>query len=224
VAVPVVVVTGSASGMGAATATLLTERGSRVIGIDRSGADICVDLSVAGGRKQAVRQVAEAEPHGITGVATFAGVSGFGRRSGSEVVSVNYFGTIDLLKGLRELLARAGESAAVAIGSNAATTTRGIDERLVNQCLAGDEQLARSRADEVGGPGSYSASKFALMRWVRMSAVSHAWIGSGIALNCVAPGQVETPLVSEMRDDEVGRAVLDRTPIPAGSGPTRRGR
>jgi len=47
------VVTGSASGIGATTARMLTERGERVIGIDLKGADVEADLSTASGRLEA---------------------------------------------------------------------------------------------------------------------------------------------------------------------------
>ncbi len=51
----VTVVTGSASGIGAAVARQLQQAGHRVIGIDRRDADIVADLSTAEGRQAAAR-------------------------------------------------------------------------------------------------------------------------------------------------------------------------
>ena len=50
----VTVVTGSASGIGAAVCEQLKQAGHRVIGIDRQNADIVADLSTSVGRKAAV--------------------------------------------------------------------------------------------------------------------------------------------------------------------------
>ena len=54
-------VTGAASGMGAATAALLCRSGDRVLGVDRvagQGVDIVADLSDPEGRRCVVEQVA----------------------------------------------------------------------------------------------------------------------------------------------------------------------
>lgn len=52
-------VTGSASGIGAATVSRLRDKGHTVIGVDIAGADITADLSTAEGRAELV---AEATP------------------------------------------------------------------------------------------------------------------------------------------------------------------
>ncbi|MCB1041011.1 MAG: SDR family oxidoreductase, partial [Acidimicrobiales bacterium] len=43
-----------------------------------------------------------------------------------------------------------------------------------------------------------------------------AWAGSGITLNAVAPGGVETPLVQARREDPVTGGAVDDFPIPVG--------
>src|SRR5579863_435283 len=97
-----IVITGSGSGMGQATATRLQAKGHRVIGVDLQGADVNVDLATAQGRSDMVEQVRALAPDGIDGVLTSAGVADFERPG--LVVSVNYFGTTKTLEGLHPLL------------------------------------------------------------------------------------------------------------------------
>ncbi|MHB8463915.1 MAG: SDR family oxidoreductase [Acidimicrobiales bacterium] len=206
-----VVITGSASGMGAATAARLMRDGRKVIGVDRADSDVVADLSTATGRERVLDHVSADE---IEGIATFAGVSGFAGRAGSLVVSTNFFGSVELLSGVQAALARS-QGAAVAISSNAATTAP-IDDDLVDACLEGDEQRARALADAVGGPGAYAASKLAVARWVRREAPTESWAGAGLRLNAVAPGHIETALTAEMRQEPAALKVIERTPLPIG--------
>jgi NAD(P)-dependent dehydrogenase (short-subunit alcohol dehydrogenase family) len=162
------------------------------------------------------RQVADAAGGTLAGAVTFAGVSGYGERPGSDVVSVNYFGTVHLLELLAPLLAVDGAAAAVAIGSNSSTVTPRIPAALVDACLAGDEPAARSEADEVGGRLAYAASKLAVARWVRRHAPTSEWVGRGINLNVVVPGHVDTPMTQAIRADDVGRVALGRERLPVG--------
>jgi NAD(P)-dependent dehydrogenase (short-subunit alcohol dehydrogenase family) len=136
-------------------------------------------------------------------------------------VAVNYFGTVELLRGLRPLLANGAAPAAVAVSSNSTTCSPGVPEDLVELCLVGDEGAANARADAVGGMGgTYPASKIAVAHWVRRAAVSEDWIGQGIRLNAVAPGMIDTPLIAEGRADPTVAPMLDMFPIPSG-GPGR---
>ncbi|MFP5069256.1 hypothetical protein ACLFMI_06275 [Pseudonocardia nantongensis] len=53
---------GSASGIGAATASILRDHGARVIGCDLSDADVIADLSSPAGRRSLVDQVTKWDP------------------------------------------------------------------------------------------------------------------------------------------------------------------
>ncbi len=53
------VVTGAASGIGAATTDLLRMRGARVLTVDLHDADVSVDLATAGGRQRLVDEVGD---------------------------------------------------------------------------------------------------------------------------------------------------------------------
>lgn len=207
-----ILVTGAASGMGAATLARLRAGGREVIGADLRGADLPADLSTVEGRQAVVDAVTGLE---LEGVAAYAGVSGFGARPGSLVVSTNFFGSVRLFEALRPALART-RGACIAVSSNSATTAPGIDAALVDACLAGDEASARELGDEIGGPGAYAASKLALARWVRRHAPTEDWAGNGISLNALAPGHIETGLTAEMMEEPEAAAVIARSPLPIG--------
>jgi NAD(P)-dependent dehydrogenase (short-subunit alcohol dehydrogenase family) len=187
-----------------------------VIGIDLRNAEIVADLGTAPGRERASNEVKALSGGAIDGLVTFAGVGGLVDRSGALLVSVNYFGSVVLAERLRHLLANGHESAAVLISSNTTTTMPDIDESLVQACLAGDEDRARRIGEAIGSLASYPATKTAIARWMRHRAVEKEWIGSGITLNAVAPGLIETPLTNESRIDPVKGPVFDKFPMPVG--------
>lgn len=210
-------VTGSASGIGAATTARLEGQGHRVIGVDLRDAEVEADLSTAAGRQAAIAGITDAAAGSLDGVVPCAGLGPMPDRPGSLIVSVNYFGTVELLEALRPLLAAGDQPAVVAISSNATTCNPGVPADLVDLCLAGDEAGARKRADEVGALGGpYPASKIAVARWVRAKAVSAEWIGAGIRLNAIAPGKTQTGMVDEGEADPTMAPLLDMFPIPLG--------
>jgi NAD(P)-dependent dehydrogenase (short-subunit alcohol dehydrogenase family) len=210
-----IVVTGSASGMGAATKARLEAAGDKVIGVDIKDADVVADLGTAEGRQAAVDGVA-ALTDSLDGLVTWAGLPGLTDRPGSLLASVNYFGSIALLEGLRPLLAKGDRPAAVAISSNSTTVQPGVPMDVVQACLAGDEPGARAAADAASSLATYPATKTAIAWWVRRNAPTEAWAGAGITLNAVAPGAVETPLLQASREDPTVGGFIDAFPIPVG--------
>jgi NAD(P)-dependent dehydrogenase (short-subunit alcohol dehydrogenase family) len=217
-AVPTYVLTGVASGMGRATKDLLESDGHRVIGVDRHEAEVVADLSSPTGREAAVEAVTSLSGGVLDGAAMFAGLVGATGRAASLLVSVNYFGTVELLVGLRPLLAAAGESAALVMSSNSVTIQPRWSQELVAACLAGDEHAAGVVADRADSLPAYPATKAALARWVRRLAPSADWAGAGIRLNALAPGMVETAMVAETRADPVLGKLIDAMPMPLGRG------
>lgn len=206
-----IVITGSGSGMGEATAARLQARGHRVIGVDLVGADIHVDLGTPQGRKDMVEQVRALAPDGIDGVLTSAGVADFDRPG--LVVSVNYFGTIAALEGLHPLLRGPG-ARCVAVASTAVLITSPEILELEQLCLAGDEAAAVEMAAKCGMLQAYPATKRALTQWARNAAVKPEWAGAGKLLNIVAPGTVKTPMMAKaLADPEQAEAIQGGSPI-----------
>jgi NAD(P)-dependent dehydrogenase (short-subunit alcohol dehydrogenase family) len=206
-------VTGSASGLGAAVAAELRGRGDTVIGVDLRDVEVVADLSGDAGRAAAVEGIRAAAPGALDGLVVAAGL-GPHLRDRALIVSVNFFGAVALLDGLLDQLRGGTAPAAVAVASNSATVDPSVSAELVDACLDGDEELARSRASVLPGNSVYASSKAALARAVRRRVQS--WGEAGVRLNAIAPGPVETPLLQASRDDpELGPAV-DMLPIPLG--------
>src|SRR3978361_1086970 len=145
--------------MGAATAKRLRDAGTKVIGVDVNAADVIADLSTADGRARAIEAVLEASGGTLDGLVTFAGIGGFPTRTPSKVVATNYFGTVELLTGLRGALAAGSNPSAVAISSNSTTCQPGVPDDVVQACLDGDEDQAKALAEKVGSVSTYPASK-----------------------------------------------------------------
>jgi NAD(P)-dependent dehydrogenase (short-subunit alcohol dehydrogenase family) len=205
-----VCITGSASGLGAATSARLEADGQRVIGVDLREAEVETDLSTPEGRAVMVAEVTEASGGVLDGLVAAAGIMG----ETPLVVAVNYFGAVATLEGLRPLLARGTDASAVAISSNSTTTTPGLPNALVDVIRAGDEDAALAATGRAPGVYAYPASKLALARFVRHNAVTAEWIGAGIRLNAIAPGVIETPMTKN--DLEFIFSIPEVFPIPIG--------
>lgn len=204
-----IIVTGAASGIGAATAMLLRERGEVVLGVDLAGSDIDADLSHEAGRQAMLAAVSARAPDGIAAIAAVAGSARLD--DPGLIVSVNHFGAVATLEGLRPLLAGASRPRAVLVASSAALLPH--DQGIVDACLADDEARARAAA-EAAPTNAYASSKRALAVWMRRAATAPRWAGARIPLNGVAPGTVKTPMTLPLLATEEGRAILRAsTPI-----------
>lgn len=195
------VVTGSAGGIGKATAELLVEQGHRVIGTDVRDADIVADLSTATGRNLLVQEVKRLSGGSIDAVLAVAGLL----PPTAATVAVNYYGTIATLEGLRPFLLNSPNPRAVAVSSMAAIMPP--DEALLNELLDGSEASGMKRAAELeaiepqNGRVTYGTTKRALSRWIRRQAPSQDWAGASIPLNAVSPGFVYTPMTAATSSD-----------------------
>lgn len=209
------VITGAASGIGAATSVLLKERGAKVIGVDIHDSDIKADLSTPAGRKSAVSSTIKLSGGSIDGVILCAGLM----RSNVQTVSVNFFGVTEFLTGLLPIL-KNSTAPRVAIMSSVASLLPNSDE-LVNAMLASDEASALAIAQGLVDQGPeaagliYASTKRAISRWVRRECIKPDWAGAGIPLNAVGPGIVETPMVGKMIATAESRVATDAMiPMP----------
>ena len=202
----VTAVTGSASGIGAAVCQQLREAGHTVIGIDRHQAEVNADLSTSEGRAKAAEQVIALSQGKLDGLVCCAGL-GVTAPSSSLVVSVNYFGSTELIDLLHPALAQGNKPAITIIGSVAASQQATDPHPMIELMLNNDEKAARGLADELGQPHiAYAASKYALTVHCRRLAVKSG--STGVRLNIVAPGAVETPLHEASKNDpRFGEAV-----------------
>jgi NAD(P)-dependent dehydrogenase (short-subunit alcohol dehydrogenase family) len=211
-------VTGSASGMGHATAERLRATGHIVIGVDIKDADVVADLSTEAGRRGAVEAVL-ARCDGVLDGAVLA--AGLGPIPGRDrlIAQVNYFGVVELLTALREAFARSARAKIVVVSSNSTTTTPLVPRRAIRALLGGDSERALRAVRPFGkrsAPMIYAASKIAVSRWVRRQAVTADWAGSGIRLNALAPGAVMTPLLEEQLANPAEAKAIGAFPVPVG--------
>lgn len=206
-------ITGAASGIGAATAAALTAQGHRVIGVDLHDADITADLTTHEGREALVAQATELSGGTIDAVIANAGLA----TESVATVAVNYFGALATLEGLRPLLAASDAPRAVATASMASLFP--VDDELVDACLAHDEPAALHRAQELLDEGKggliYGSTKRALARWIRRNAATPEWAGASIPLNAVAPGVIRTAMTEQFTSTaEAEKAILEMVPMP----------
>lgn len=206
---------GAASGIGAATSAMLRDQGHRVITVDLHDADVTADLATVEGRETAVAGV-QALTDVVHGVVPCAGIAGLTGVDPALLVSVNYFGALGLVRGLRPQLVAAEGSAVVLLASNSITGMPGWNAEVAAYCLKDDEPGAREEAAKVDSVMVYPSSKAALAWWARREGVTPAWIGAGIRINSVAPGLIETPMTQQLRDDPQLGPFADSYPTALG--------
>jgi len=171
------IVTGGASGIGAAVADTLRASGARVIVFDRdvpAGEDaIQVDVTDAAGVSAAVAD-AVARLGGLDVLVNNAGIGAAGTvedNSDEEwhrVYDVNVVGMVRMSRAALPALRQSASAAIVNTCSVAATA--GLPQRAL-----------------------YSASKGAVLSLTLAMAADH--VGEGIRVNCVCPGPVDTPML-----------------------------
>ena len=200
----VAVVTGGASGIGAATAALLSERGARVAILDRdvTAVDehtftvIACDITSAAAVDAAVGHVAE-KLGGIDIVVNNAGIGAVGDITANSdeewhrVFDVNVVGIARVSRAALPYLKRSAHPAIVNVASVVALV--GVPQRTV-----------------------YAASKGAVTALTLAMAADH--VRDGIRVNAVCPGTADTPWVGRLLDQapdaaEASAALRARQPM-----------
>ncbi|GHB06772.1 MULTISPECIES: SDR family NAD(P)-dependent oxidoreductase [Streptomyces] len=201
-------VTGGASGIGAAVAALLLARGARVAVVDREtkGAPggvlaIVADVTDDDAVRNAVDRAA-GELGGLHTLVSNAGIGSIGTvedntdEEWTRVLDVNVLG---MVRAARHALPHLRRAAAARPGAVSITQTCSI------AATAGLPQRAL-----------YSASKGAVLSLTLAMAADH--VREGIRVNCVNPGTADTPwigrLLGQAEDPAAERAALDaRQPL-----------
>jgi NAD(P)-dependent dehydrogenase (short-subunit alcohol dehydrogenase family) len=187
--------------------------GDRVIGVDLRDADVNADLSTVQGRADAVAAVARACDDRLDRLVLCAGIGG--HVADLRVVpSVNYFGAVEVLDGLADVLAAGTDPAVVVITSNSAQFAPFAEHPYVLALLEGDETKARELIAGGDGFTAYSGSKHALTRAVRRRA--QVFGARAVRLNAVAPGPTMTPLLQATFDDPVFGDAAKGLELPLG--------
>lgn len=184
-----VIVTGGASGIGAATASLLAERGARVLTLDRTeGADLRADVRDSAALEAAFDE-AVGRLGGLDGVVNNAGVGDLAALADYDdarfdrLVQVNLHG---VFFGIRAAVRRFGPAG----GS------------IVNVASVSGVRPTR-------GEGPYSAAKAGVIALTMSAALEY---GPAVRVNCVSPGFILTPLNEAVVDDRLTAEIASSTP------------
>jgi NAD(P)-dependent dehydrogenase (short-subunit alcohol dehydrogenase family) len=209
-----VVVTGAASGMGAATAALLVDVGATVIALDVKPTELAgVESHMIDLREPAsIAAVAGAINGPIDAVFSVAGLPG-APFSDVDTVTVNFIGARELIEALVPKLSAGAAVACVA--SNAGLGWQQELETLIpfiaiDDFAAAKQWVADNARTVVQG---YLFSKKAINAWVAWRAPS--LMQQGIRLNCTNPGPTETAMMPFF-EDQNGKALIDAFVGPSG--------
>ena len=210
-----VVVTGCASGIGAATARQLKELGARVTGLDVNKPATEVDdfLEVDLSDRASIDDMAARVTTPVDALFNCAGLSGGGGPP-LLVMRVNFIGLRHFTTALLPSIPAGGAIVSVAstggqaYGDNmeAVRDFLAVDgfQPAVAWCEAHDEQFQR---------GGYTFSKQALIVWTMLQ--SKPLAEKGIRINCTGPGMTATPMLKDSAK-LLGQDYLDRFPRPLG--------
>ena len=203
------VLTGGATGIGAAIKEKLRAQGHRVVVIDLKDGDYLADLGDPETRSSVVSKVADEVPE-IDGLITCAGVASQFPNTG-KILAINYFGTTEVIEGLSANVVTGGRI--IAISSNSAPMSTRPD--LIDALLDGPEAAAVAMGAELNGHECYASSKNAVARYMRRTAPILAQ--RGISFNALAPGYISTPMTQAVENDEeygpLIKAFVDSIPL-----------
>ncbi|MCC6603623.1 MAG: SDR family oxidoreductase [Anaerolineae bacterium] len=196
----IAIVTGGASGMGAATARELAAAGAQVVIVDRNAA-WATAVATEIGAESIIGDVSDPD---------------FCQRVVNEVVERN--GRLDILVNAAGIIVRA----------DALGTSNEQWQKVMNVNVSGIFYLSRAAVAVMkpqgkgvivnfgsiwGGVGAagvvaYCASKGAVHQLTRAMALDH--VKDGIRINAVCPGEVNTPMLASERSEPVTAEILQR--------------
>ncbi len=216
-----VIVTGAASGIGAATAVMAAANGANVISVDINapanpvGRFIQADLS----NKASIDLLLEQLPSGIDGLANIAGLPP--TKPAAAVLKVNLVGLKYLTT---SLIPKLNDGASIVnLASLAGLGWADAKEAIqASQSLDFEDVDAFCIGHGIVDARSYFFSKEALIAWTMQN--RWTWRERGIRMNAVSPGPVDTPILKDFIETLGARAeedmrTMDRPGTPADIAP-----
>lgn len=216
-----IIVTGAASGIGAATAAMAAANGANVISVDINapsspvGRFIQADLSDKASIDSLIAQL----PNGIDGLANIAGLPP--TKPAPAVLKVNLVGlkylTLNLVPKLNQGASIVNLASLAGMGWPDAKAAI-----QASQSLDFDDADAFCKGHQIVGARSYFFSKEALIVWTMQN--RWTWRERGIRMNTVSPGPVDTPILKDFIETLGARAeedmrTMDRPGTPADIAP-----
>lgn len=192
------VVTGAASGLGAEVARLLATSGAEVIGFDVAPIDAPgvtghrVDL----GDPTSIDDAVAALPGPVDVLCNVAGLPQ--TKPGADVLRVNFLGLRHLTEALAPQMPAGATVTNVAsnAGNGWALRRPVLEELLATADFAAGLRWVEERLDGLGDPYLFSKELVQLYTMAR----SHTlYREHGVRMNCVSPGEMETPMMAEFR-------------------------
>lgn len=191
----VAIVTGGASGIGAATADMIRAGGGTVVVFDQCDGQTCMTVDVANRDAVNAGVLHVVERYGrIDMVVNAAGVGRLGNimtldpQDWDLVMRVNLDGTFNMCRSIAPIMVAAGRGSIVNVGS-----TFGM--------IARDDSLP------------YAVSKAAVIHLTKQMAVDLA--NSGVRVNCVCPGIIETPMTQLLFTEDAQAALRQNVDLHA---------
>jgi NAD(P)-dependent dehydrogenase (short-subunit alcohol dehydrogenase family) len=207
-----IVVTGAASGIGAAVFAALKVSGRACLGIDRNAVPGSEILACDLADPDSIDACVAGIQGPLEGVAHVAGVSG--TLDAETVLRVNYLGARRFIEAI---LPKVKDSGPVVVVSSLAARRCQWDPARLRAALTitdWNEALFLLDAATIGGGEAYEISKRLLLAWLPHATAAGS--ARRIRFNAVVPGPVETPLLPGFRQSmgedriEAARSLVGR--------------